>query len=345
MEECAGDVPLPPGPLRVAIVYNGKNGAAAATADDDAEYDSPETVEAIASALRAWGCEPFALEVNENLPAALLKTRPELVFNIAEGVRGRGREAEVPALLNLLGIPFTGSDETALAISLDKELCKRVAAACGVKTPESAVVNSPEDLERVSLDYPLIVKPNAEGSSKGVGDACVVENAAALRELAEKNMALYHEPMLCEQYLPGREFTVGILGNGAETRVFPPMEIVFQRATQGEYRVYSFDVKQNYQKFISYRCPADITDIQAEAMRRAALTAFNALGCCDLARVDFRMDDAGEPYFIEINPLPGLAPGYSDFPMLAEFSGVGYDALVGAVLTAAVRRLGLEARG
>lgn len=343
MEERTDDVPLPPLRLKVTIVYNGKGSAAGAAADADAEYDTPETVAAIAGALEAGGCRVSDLIVDENLAEQLKKARPDIVFNIAEGVRGRGREAEVPALLNLLGIPFTGSDETALSVSLDKALCKRVVASYGIKVPQSIVISCIDDLENISLSYPIIVKPNSEGSSKGVGEACVVEDAFALRALAEKNLKLYREPMLCEEYLPGREFTVGLLGNGSETKVFQPMEIAFRRATQGEYRVYSFGVKQNYKEYISYSCPASITQKQSDEMQQAALGVFNALGCQDCARVDFRMDAAGTPHFIEINPLPGLAPGYSDFPMLAEFCGMSYQALVCGILKAALRRLKAEA--
>jgi D-alanine-D-alanine ligase len=192
------------------------------------------------------------------------------------------------------------------------------------------------------LRYPVIVKPNAEGSSKGVRDACVAGDAESLRALLQKDLSVYGEPMLCEEYIAGREFTVGILGNGAEARAFPPMEIVFRRGTGLPYDVYSFDVKQNYKQFIDYRCPAPLTPDQTAEMENAALAVFRLLGCRDFTRVDFRMDAEENIYFIEMNPLPGLAPGYSDYPMLAEFCGVPYDALVLSVLRTALKRLGME---
>jgi D-alanine-D-alanine ligase len=342
MQKNQDDVPAP-ARLTVGILFNGKKGGPAPTEDAEAEYDNPETVKAIAAALRAGGFETVAMEADASLPDSLAKHPIDIAFNIAEGIRGRGREAEVPALLNMLGIPFTGSDETALAVSLDKAMCKRLLSTYGVATPKSAVVFRMEDLDTLSLRWPVIVKPNAEGSSKGVSEACVVKNAAELRALVEKDLAAYGEPMLCEEYLDGREFTVGILGNGEEARVFPPMEICFKGNTQDDYRVYSFGVKKEFEKYVAYQCPARLTPEQENTMVSAARTAFNALGCCDFTRVDFRMDAAGKPYFIEMNPLPGLAPGYSDFPMLAGYAGVGYNELVLDVLKAALRRTKVEA--
>lgn len=342
MEESKEDVPLPGRRLKVTVVYNGKGSAVGTSEDADAEYDTPETVLAVTSALKKICGSVSSLQVSDRLPEELKANAPQLVFNIAEGIRGRGREAEVPALLNLLNIPFTGSDETALAASLDKELCKRLVSTYGVRVPESAVIASADELDGLSLPYPLIVKPNTEGSSKGVGEACVVDCIEALHALVEKDLQTYGEPMLCERYLPGREFTVGILGNGKNARAFEPMEIIFRHNTQDKYRVYSYGVKKDYKKHIQYSCPADITDEQSDYMKRSALTAFHALGCCDFARADFRMDEEGNPYFIEINPLPGLAPGYSDYPMLAEMCGVDYNTLVCEILSVAVLRLRSE---
>lgn len=345
MEENTGDVPLPKPALTVGIIYNVKKADSSSPAPDaQAEFDCPETVQAIRAAIASGGYRTELLEADGTLPSALLEKHIDIAFNIAEGLRGRGREAEVPAVLNLLGIPFTGSDETALGVALDKALCKKLLAWEGIPTPGFAVVSDEAGLDSVgALRFPVIVKPNAEGSSKGIRDVCVAADAAELRALLADGLRTYGEEMLAEEYVHGREFTVGILGNGKTARVFPPMEIAFRRNTQDGYAVYSFGVKQDYKKYVDYKCPAPLTAEQDGQMRDYALRAFRALGCHDFTRVDFRMDAEGRLYFIEINPLPGLAPGYSDYPMLAEFSGVSYDELVLSVLRAALRRLGLEA--
>jgi len=347
MEERSDDGPFPAARLKAAIVFNLKKGVPGATADMEAEYDNLDTVLAIQKALEKGGAETTLAEADDTLPQRLLADRPDIVFNIAEGFRGRGREAQIPALLNMLGIPFTGSDETALGIALDKALCKRLLSTFGVRTPRFAVIANEADIAAAaeSLRFPVIVKPNAEGSSKGVSDVCIASDGAELRRVAAEDLRLYGEPMLAEEYMDGREFTVGILGNGAETRVFPPMEIRFRSNTQGPYRVYSFGVKKDYKKYVEYRCPAELTPEQAREMTDMARTAYDALGCCDFTRVDFRMNREGTIHFIEMNPLPGLAPGYSDYPMLAEFCGMGYDELVLAVLRAGAKRCGLPEGG
>jgi D-alanine-D-alanine ligase len=311
------------------------------TPDAEAEYDSIDTVHAIREALAAAGIEAVLLECDGALPQKLSETHIDIAFNIAEGRSGRGREAEVPAILNLLGIPFTGSDETTLCLALDKALCKRLLSAYRVRTPRYKVMASERDIRPGTLTFPVIIKPNAEGSSKGIPDACIAGNEAELRELAGRILKLYGGPVLVEEYIPGREFTVGLLGNGKDLRVFPPMEIAFRKNTSGDYRIYSFGVKQNYQEYVSYECPAKLDPAVEREMMKTARRVFLALGCHDFARVDFRLGENGKLYFIEINPLPGLAPGYSDYPMLAEFSGVPYRELVLSVLRAGLDRCGL----
>jgi len=189
---------------------------------------------------------------------------------------------------------------------------------------------------------PVIVKPNAEGSSKGIPDTCVAATEAELKELALRELQLYGGPVLVEEYISGREFTVGLLGNGDSLRVFPPMEIVFHGNTNGAYQIYSFGVKQDFKKFVSYECPAKLDAALEKQMVSTARRIYEVLGCRDFARVDFRLTEDGKLYFIEINPLPGLAPGYSDYPMLAEFAGVSYRELVLSVLRAGFGRYGME---
>lgn len=340
MEEKSGDVPLPPAQPVVGIIYNCKRNTGGEIPDAEAEYDSMDTVYAIREALASFGIRSVLLECDGTLSEKLAKTHIDIAFNIAEGRSGRGREAEAPAILNLLGIPFTGSDETTLCVALDKALCKRLLSSYRVRTPKSRVFLTEGSIRTGGLRFPVIVKPNAEGSSKGIPEACVASCEAELRALAARSLKLYGGPVLAEEYIAGREFTVGLLGNGEALRVFPPMEIVFRKNTDRDYRIYSFGVKQDYQNFVDYECPAHLTPAQEEEMTKTARRVYEALGCRDFARVDFRLSDDGRLYFIEINPLPGLAPGYSDYPMLAEFSGVPYRELVFSVLNAGLSRCG-----
>ncbi|HPE16394.1 MAG TPA: ATP-grasp domain-containing protein [Oscillospiraceae bacterium] len=342
MEERDSEVPLAVPPLTVGILYNLKCGAAAAAPDAEAEFDSMDTVRAIQSALEEGGARTVLMEADASLPERLKDARIDVAFNIAEGIGGRGREAQVPALLALLGIPHTGSDETTLCLALDKALTKRILATYRVRMPRSVLVKCGETPRPGRLRYPVIVKPNAEGSSKGISDASVAETPKELRALLEKNFALYGADMLVEEYIEGREFTVGLLGNDSSLQVFEPMEIIYRRPTQGAYHVYSYPVKQNYRQYVDYACPASLSDAQRGEMKNTARRVFQVLGCRDFARADFRLAEDGRLYFIEINPLPGLAPHYSDYPMLAEFCGVSHGDLVRAVLSAALARCGIR---
>ena len=341
MENQSEEVPL--GPIQVGVVYNLKHAeqSRSAAPDDQAEYDSMDTVLAIEQALKRQGCRTILLEADEELPEKLRKNRPDFVFNIAEGRGGRAREAQVPALLSLFDIPYTGSDETTLCIALDKALTKRLLATYRIPTPRYRVYEPGARIRTAGLRFPVIVKPNAEGSSKGIADVCIAENAAELKSLVEQNLTLYGGSVLAEEYIHGREFTVGLLGNGESVSVFPPMEILYHDSPIPGYHVYNYTVKQQYTKYVSYRCPAQLSPKQEREIVRLSKKIFLALGCRDFARVDFRLDEAGKLYFIEINPLPGLAPHYSDYPMLAEFCGVEYDDLVGSVLRAGVARSGV----
>lgn len=338
MEEIPNPDALPP--LRVGLTYNLKKGVPSEAADSEAEYDSIETVEAIRKALEDSGCRVDLLEADAQLPSRLAAAPVDIVFNIAEGVGGRGREAQVPALMNLLRIPFTGSDETTLCIALDKALSKRLLATYRIRTPRYRVVSGDRPDLRGPFPFPAIVKPNAEGSSKGITDVSVVRDRAQLRELVTRNVRLYRQDMLVEEYIPGREFTVAALGNGADARIFPPMEIV-QPLPENGYNVYSYQVKRDSLRLIRYDCPPRLEKSALDGIVKTARRIYEVLGCRDFARIDFRLSPEGRLYFIEINPLPGLAPGYSDFPMIAGKCGMDYTSLVRAVLVAALRRYGL----
>jgi D-alanine-D-alanine ligase len=325
--------------LKVGFAFNVKriHPDLAGDQDDEAEYDAPETLQAIREAIASHGHEVIDLEATSDLPLVLASTPVDVVFNIAEGFRGRSRESQVPALLELLDIPYTGSDPAALSVSLDKALAKRMVRTHGVPTPDYVVMSTgKERLPREMQRFPLIVKPVAEGTSKGVTAKSVVHDESELREVARELVSKYRQPALVEQYIAGREFTVGLIGE-RRPRVLPAMEIVFLDEADPT-PVYSFDMKQEWSKRIRYEVPARLSARESERLERAARECFSALGCRDVARVDFRMDAQGRVFFIESNPLPGLAPGWSDLVLIAQAAGISYRDLIGEILSFAIRR-------
>jgi D-alanine-D-alanine ligase len=330
-----------PKQLRVGLTYNLKQNVASDVADNEAEYDNIETVLAIKEALQDGNCKVELFEATEELPKKLANHSVDIVFNIAEGIQGRGREAQVPAILNFFKIPYAGSDETTLCISLDKALTKRVLSTYHIRTPKYQVIKKENLKVNGNFTFPAIVKPNAEGSSKGISDVAIVSDRNDLRDLVSKNIGLYKQDMLVEEFIGGREFTVGILGNGNDVKVFSPMEIVYLNK-KNNFNIYSYNVKQNYKKLIRYDCPAAISAETETEMMNTARKIYEILECKDFARMDFRLSEDGKLYFIEINPLPGLAPGYSDYPMLAEFNGMDYGSLVRNILRSALKRHGLN---
>jgi len=323
---------------RVGLVFNLKRVVPTmdGSIDNEAEFDSPKTIDAIASAIRARGHEVVLLEADRSLLTRITEAEVDLVFNIAEGIRGRGREALVPALLELLDIPYTGSDAATLAVTLDKALAKRLVREYGVATAPFFVMTSVDQPLPPELSFPLIVKPVAEGSSKGVVATSVVHDDAALRAIVGDIVGKYNQGALVEGFLPGREFTVGMLGED-RPRVLPPMEIVFKDKA-GPNPVYTFQHKQDTGDEIVYQCPADLDPELYEAIIQVAWSSWDALGCRDVARVDVRLDAAGRPCFIECNPLPGLTPGWSDLCMIATAADLSYEALIAEIMAPALRR-------
>ncbi len=315
---------------RVALIYNLKRRKGA---EVEAEFDSSETIEALLQAISELGYEAFGLEATPDLPSRLEGI--DLVFNIAEGLRGRNRESQVPALLELLDIPFTGSDAGALAVTLDKALAKRLVRMAGVATADFAVMNSPRDKLPTTLTYPLFVKPVAEGSSKGILEDCLVERPEQLKGAVTRVLDTFHQPALVETFLSGREFTVGLLGT-RRLRLLPPMEILFGDGNQR--RLYGFEHKQSDHPEIGFQVPAELDPALYRQLEKAAKTAYRALGCRDVARLDFRLDAQDKVHFIECNPLPGLSPGFSDLCVIAEAAGMTYRDLVAEILNPAVRR-------
>ena len=334
-KEIKGTTPDSARRIRVGITYNLKKYIITDPPDAEAEYDDFDTILAIKNALETGDLDVELFEATEDLPAKLIEHKPDLVFNIAEGISGRGREAQIPAILNYLHIPFTGSDETTMCIAMDKALTKRLLASYNIRTPKYKVITRDTRFSAGNLCLPVIVKPYAEGSSKGLSYLSVTSDAAELRMVIEKNIEMYKQDMLVEEYIPGREFTVGLLGNDDEIHVFPPMEIIF---LDKENSVYNYEVKKNFRQCVKYECPPNICPSIRANIEKTAEKIYRILKCRDCARIDFRLSPEGRLYFIEINPLPGLAPGYSDFPILAEFCGVDYNSLIRGILDRALAR-------
>lgn len=302
-----------------------------------AEFDSPETIDGLEGALRALGHETVRIGHVRALAARLVAgERWDLVFNIAEGLEGRSREAQVPALLEAFAVPYTFSDPLTQAVGLDKAVAKRLVRDAGVPTATFAVLAGEEDAAACRLPFPVFVKPVAEGTGKGCERASRVHSHAELANAARMLRARFGQPAIAEPFLPGREFTVGILGDGAAATVLGVMEIELLAGAEPE--IYTFENKELSESRVAYRLAADP---EAEAAGRVALAAYRALGCRDAARIDLRSDAAGQPQFLEVNTLAGMHPTHSDLPMLAAMAGLPYVALVGRIVASAAARAGL----
>lgn len=304
------------------------------TEEETAELDSEITVAAIESVLKTLGHSVERIGGIKSLTAFLADgKRWDLVFNIAEGLHGVSREAQVPALLDAYEIPYTFSSTLTLCAALDKPTAKRLARDHGIRTADFCVIEKPEEISGVKLPYPLFCKPANEGSSKGVGAYSFVQNKGQLNETVSALLEKFRQPVLIEEYLPGKETTVGILGTGLNARVLGVMEICLN-APAGE--GYSYENKINYLEKIKYRRADEKTADECSAL---ALRVWRALDCRDAGRVDVKYDKEGEPAFIEINPLAGLNPEYSDLPILCGLLNMPYAALIEEILNSAVKRI------
>jgi len=328
-------------PLNIGLVYDLRRDYTAAgfPVEIAAEFDSDETIDALDAAIRSLGHAVDRVGNARTLCARLVEgQRWDLVFNIAEGLAGRCRESQVPAVLELFNVPYTFSDPLVLAATLDKAVAKRLIASARVATPKFAVVETPADATAVKLDFPLFAKPLAEGSGKGIGDRSIASNGDELLALCCDLIARFNEPVLVEEYLPGREFTVGILGTGAAARALGTIGVEIVR--DGAPAVYSYQNKELCEKFVRY------TPLQPGRLRKSieklALAAYRILECRDAARVDVRLDKRDRPSFLEVNPLPGLHPTHSDLPMIATSVGMSYRELIGAIIDGACSRLGIS---
>jgi D-alanine-D-alanine ligase len=320
--------------LRVGLAFNMKRIDSHAGDDREAEYDAPETIQAITKAIESHGHVVVPLEATQEFPRALMASNVDVVFNIAEGMSGRSREAQVPSLCELRGIPYTGSDSATLSLCLDKALAKRLLV--DVDTPAFQVLTTGREKLR-PFRYPVIVKPNQEGTSKGITKKSVCDDEARLREVARELIERYGQPALVEEYIVGRELTVGLLGE-RRPRVLPPMEVVFLTQAEAERPVYDYECKQHWQQHVRYECPANLTKDELRAVEKACRSTFMTLGCRDVGRVDVRLAPDGKVYVLEVNPLPGLTPDYSDLCLIANGAKIDYRTLIGEIMSGAIKR-------
>jgi D-alanine-D-alanine ligase len=320
--------------MNIGLTYDLKSEylAAGFTAEQAAEYDRDDTIDSIEAALKDLGHSVARIGNVSGLVRRLAANeRWDMVFNMCEGMYGLSREAQVPALLEAFRIPYTFSDAAALAMTLDKGATKRIVRDLGIATADFAVVREKEDIGRIGLPYPLFVKPVAEGTSKGVGRTSLVATLEALRSSCLYVLETFGQGALVEEYLPGREFTVGIIGTGMKAKVLGVMEIMYPARDAS----YSFFNKQHYEEHVEYRI---VNDGAAHACADMALCVWRGLGLRDCGRVDIRHDKNGAPNFIEVNPLPGLNPIHSDMPILCGKTGMDFHDLIREIISSAMER-------
>jgi D-alanine-D-alanine ligase len=305
--------------------------------EETAEFDRESTIDAIEHALNHLGYRTDRIgHVRHLIQRLAAGDRWDMVFNICEGMHGIGREAQVPALLDVFQIPYTFSDPLVLSLTFHKGMTKRVVRDYGIATPDFVIIEKNADCAAVSLTYPLFVKPNAEGTGKGINSLSRVNNHKALKAICKDLLPRYPSGLLVEEFLPGREFTVGILGTANEGYCIGIMEIVYKSADTKN--IYSYQTKSDYLKSVEYQIPEKEI---AEKCTALALKTWQVLGCRDGGRVDIRVDKFGTPNFIEVNPLAGLDKVHSDLPILAYLHGYDFEQIIGEIMLSARKRTGL----
>jgi D-alanine-D-alanine ligase len=351
-------------PLNVAVLANLKRNAPryeGMPADAWDDLDSDITVDSLVAALQAGGHRATFLEGNLSLIEQLPRLKPDICFNICEGHWGDSRESHVPALLEMLRQPYTGSGVLTLALTLDKPMTKRVLAFHDLSTPAFQVFERAEEPLDDDLRFPLFVKPSREGTGMGVSGQSIVHDERELRAQLHDQLARYQQPILVERFIRGREVTIGVIGNlrppvarrmpDDETarrvmgglQFLPPLEVDFRAYPETEGGVYTNRMKTEWAHDFHYLCPAPLDHGEVEQLNRLTAAVFRVTGCRDVARVDFRLDadDGDRPYILEVNPLPGLYPGLSDLVLEAAAEGTSYAGLINAILDAASLRYGM----
>jgi len=331
--------------MHIGLTYDLRSAYLAAGYGDEetAEFDRESTIDALASAIERNGHRVDRIGNARQLTERLVKNdRWDLVFNICEGLRGLGREAQVPAILDLYEIAYTFSDPLVMSVSLHKGMTKAVLRDAGIPTPRYRVIGDRAEADGTATDgqdlaFPVFAKPVAEGTGKGVTPASKVKSLDELWPTCEALLARFKQPALVEEYLPGREFTVGLVGTAREAKVIGTLEIVLLDSAEPE--VYSYVNKENCEELVEYRPVHADRDVEVAAAEEIALAAWKALGCRDAGRIDMRSDAAGKPQFIEVNPLAGLHPEHSDLPMICTAVGMAYDELIRKIIDSAATRI------
>jgi len=315
--------------------------------DTYAEWDTWETVNAVKDAIAEFH-NVTLVEANNNAFLKLKELKPDIVFNFAEGLIGVNRESHMPAVLEMLQIPYLGSDALTLGICLDKSRAKEILTYHKIPNAIFLVADKVEDIEKTNFGFPLIVKPISEGSSKGIFSSSFVKNRKELEDEVRRIVSSYNQPALIEEFLPGREFTVAVLGNGDETEILPIIEILYEEFPKDVMPLYSYeakwilDTKEN--QFNVFDCPAKLDKKLEEQIKETVLRTYNVLRCRDWSRIDVRLDKNGVPNIIEINPLPGIMPDpneNSSFPKAARAAGMNYNQLIQSALYHAAKRYNL----
>jgi len=326
--------------MRIGITYDlrAEYIAAGYSEEETAEFDREDTLVAIEQALKDLGHEVDRIGNVKNLISRLVAgDRWDMVFNIAEGLKGFGREAQVPALLDAYNIPYTFSDPLVLSLTLHKAMAKRVVRQLGISTPDFFMVEKESDLEKVDLPLPLFAKPVAEGTGKGITAASRITSQSKLVSTCMHLLFRHNQPVLIESFLPGREFTVGILGTGDDAQALGVMEVILRDYAEPD--VYSFHNKEQCEELVEYRLA---TDAKAAKVGEIALAVWRGIGCRDAGRVDIRCDVNGIPNFMEVNPLAGLHPQHSDLCIIAQMKGMPYRALIEAIMRSAISRVHVD---
>ncbi len=327
--------------MRLAVACNRSNRYSLESGqpeDQFEEFDSPETVDAIAKAIETCGHTAKILEADSAFPAALKRGKFDFVFNIAEGLSGRCRESQVPAVCEMLGVPYSGSDAITLGVTLDKDLARRTLHGI-VPMAGGRLIRSAHEIDLSGLTFPIFAKPNAEGSSKGIRNTSRFDSPVEAKPRIKDLLEEYRCPVLVEEFLPGLECTVGVIGN-APARVIGMMEIAPRNVSPDQF-VYSLETKRDYLNQVEYHIPPRLPPESLRRIEELALRAYRGLECRDFSRIDVRLDSRGNPCFLEANPLPGLSPVKGDLVILSKASGLTYEQLISEILAVSFQRYGL----
>lgn len=332
--------------MKIGLTYNLKDEVSPLSilnSEFNEEFDSIKTIDALCNILEKYGFKTVRLGGNLDIKDNLKKSKVDFVFNIAEGYYGRNRESFVPSILEAMNIPYSGSDPLTLGMTLDKIVAKKLFQCAKIPTPRYYVIRREEDLKDAEdrLQYPVIAKPAWEGSSKGLYNSSKAADQDSLKETIKNLLEKYpRQPILVEEYIKGREITVGIVGNESPT-IIALMGII-NKKEPGEDFFYSLEVKRDWQNLVDYESPPRIHHTLDMQIRRFALMAYREFGCRDISRIDFRISEYNEPYLLEINPLPGLSPEYGDIVIMAQKNNITYEDLVLSILNSAFVRYGIK---